>query len=292
MVFILDRRNGKPIFPVEERPVPQTTVKGEQTSATQPFPTLPRPLVPHRLKAEDSWGLTDKDRDACREKIASLRSEGIYTPPSLEGTVAIPGNVGGMNWSGMSFDPVRQLLIANTNNLAFLIKLIPRDEFNAMRETGAVNRLKGEFGRQTGSPYAMYREPLMSPSGTPCIAPPWGKLTAVDLNTGEIRWDAPLGRIPQLALFPKSAEFGSINLGGSMVTAGGLIFIAAAMDDRLRAFDIESGKALWEGQLPASAQAAPMTYSVNGKQFLVICAGGHGKLGTKMGDHAVAFTLP
>jgi quinoprotein glucose dehydrogenase len=292
MVFILDRRNGKPIFPVEERPVPQTTVKGEQTSATQPFPTLPRPLVPHRLKAEDAWGLTDKDRDACREKLASLRSEGIYTPPSLEGTVAIPGNVGGMNWSGMSFDPVRQLLIANTNNLAFLIKLIPRDEFIAMRETGAVNRLKGEFGRQTGAPYAMYREPLMSPSGTPCIAPPWGKLTAVDLNTGEIRWDAPLGRIPQLALFPKSAEFGSINLGGSMVTAGGLIFIAAAMDDKLRAFDIETGKALWEGQLPASAQAAPMTYSVNGKQFVVICAGGHGKMGTKMGDHVVAFTLP
>jgi quinoprotein glucose dehydrogenase len=292
MVFVLDRLTGKPIFPVEERPVPQTTVKGEQTSATQPFPTLPRPLVPHRLKAEDAWGLTDKDRDACREKIASLRSEGIYTPPSLEGTVAIPGNAGGMNWSGMSFDPVRQLLIANTNNLPFLVKLIPRAEYDSMRETGAVNRMKGEFGRQTGAPYAMYREPLMSPSGTPCVAPPWGKLTAVDLNTGEIRWEAPLGRIPQLALFPKSSEFGSINFGGSIVTASGLVFIAAAMDDRLRAFDIETGKVTWEGQLPASAQAAPMTYSVNGKQFVVICAGGHGKLGTKTGDHVVAFTLP
>jgi quinoprotein glucose dehydrogenase len=292
MVFILDRRNGKPIFPVEERPVPQTTVKGEQTSATQPFPTLPRPLVPHLLKPEDAWGLTDKDREACREKISSLRSEGVYTPPSLEGTVAIPGNAGGMNWSGMSFDPARQLLIANTNNLPFLVKLIPRGEYDAMRETGAVNRMKGEFGRQTGAPYAMYREPLMSPSGTPCVAPPWGKLTAVDLNSGEIRWDAPLGRIPQLALFPKSAEFGSINFGGSMVTAGGLVFIAAAMDDKLRAFDVETGKVIWEGQLPASAQAAPMTYSVNGKQFVVICAGGHGKLGTKMGDHVVAFTLP
>jgi quinoprotein glucose dehydrogenase len=292
MIFVLDRRNGKPIFPVEERPVPQTTVPGEQTSATQPFPKLPRPLVPHRLKAEDAWGLTDKDRDACREKIASLRSEGIYTPPSLEGTVAIPGNGGGMNWSGMSFDPVRQLLIANTNNLPFLVKLIPRDEYNAMRETGAVNRFNGEFGRQTGTPYAMYREPLRSPSGTPCIAPPWGKLTAVDLNTGEIRWDVPLGRIPQLALFPKSAEFGSPNLGGSMVTAGGLVFIAAAMDDKLRAFDVDTGKVVWEGQLPASAQAAPMTYQINGKQFVVICAGGHGKLGTKMGDHVVAFTAP
>jgi quinoprotein glucose dehydrogenase len=292
MIFLLDRRNGKPIFPVEERPVPQTRVPGEQTSATQPYPTLPRPLVPHSLKAEDAWGLTDKDRDACREKIGSLRSEGIYTPPSLEGTVAIPGNAGGMNWSGMSFDPVRQLLITNTNNLPFLVKLIPRGEYDAMRETGAVNRLKGEFGRQTGAPYAMYREPLMSPGGLPCVPPPWGKLTAVDLNTGEIRWDVPLGRIPQIALFPKSSEFGSINLGGSMVTAGGLVFIAAAMDDKLRAFDIETGKVVWEGQLPASAQAAPMTYQINGKQFVVICAGGHGKLGTKMGDHVVAFTLP
>ncbi|MGE0129740.1 MAG: pyrroloquinoline quinone-dependent dehydrogenase [Blastocatellales bacterium] len=292
MIFVLDRRNGKPIFPVEERPVPQTTVPGEQTSATQPFPKLPRPLVPHRLNPEDAWGLTDKDREACREKIAASRSEGIYTPPSLEGTVAIPGNVGGMNWSGMSFDPVRQLLIANTNNLPFLVKLIPRDEYNRMRETGAMNRVKGEFGRQTGTPYAMYREPLMSPSGTPCVAPPWGKLTAVDLITGEIRWESPLGRIPQLALFPKTAEFGSINLGGSMVTAGGLVFIAAGMDDKLRAFDVETGKVIWEGQLPASAQAAPMTYSVNGKQFVVISAGGHGKLGTKTGDHVVAFTLP
>jgi quinoprotein glucose dehydrogenase len=291
LIFVLDRRNGKPIFPVEERPVPQTTVPGEQSSATQPFPALPRPLVPHRLRPEDAWGLTDKDRDACREKIASLRAEGIYTPPSLEGTVAIPGNAGGMNWSGMSFDPVRQLLIANTNNLPFLVKLIPRDKFNAMRETGEVNRLKGEFGRQTGAPYAMYREPLMAPNGIPCVPPPWGKLTAVDLKTGEIRWDAPLGLIPPLSPVPKSSEMGSINLGGSMVTAGGLVFIAAAMDDKLRAFDIETGKVIWEGQLPASAQAAPMTYSVNGKQFVVICAGGHGKLGTKMGDHVVAFTL-
>jgi quinoprotein glucose dehydrogenase len=291
LIFLLDRRNGKPIFPVEERPVPQTTVPDEKTSATQPFPALPRPLVPHSLKPEDAWGLTDKDRDACREKIASLRSEGIYTPPSLEGTVAIPGNAGGMNWSGMSFDPVRQLLITNTNNLPFLIKLIPRDQFNAMRETGEVNRLKGEFGRQTGAPYAMYREPLMAPNGLPCAPPPWGKLTAVDLKTGEIRWNAPLGLIPPLSLVPKSSELGSINLGGSMVTAGGLVFIAAAMDDKLRAFDIETGKVIWEGQLPASAQAAPMTYSVNGKQYVVICAGGHGKLGTKMGDHVVAFTL-
>ncbi len=293
LLFVLDRRDGKPVFPVEERPVPQTDVSGEQTSATQPFPKLPRPLVPHQLKAEDAWGLTDKDRDYCRDKIASLRNEGIYTPPSLKGTLAIPGNVGGMNWSGMSFDPTRNLLFVNTNVLPFEVKLIPRDEYNKMRETGAANRVKGEFGRQTGTPYAMYREPLMSPTGTPCIPPPWGKLTAVDMATGEFRWDVPLGRIPQLALLGKKAdEYGSINLGGSMVTAGGLVFISAAMDDKLRAFDAESGKLIWEGQLPASAQAAPMTYSAGGKQFIVISAGGHGKLGTKRGDFVVAFALP
>lgn len=293
MLFVLDRRDGKPVFPIEERPVPPSDVPGEQASATQPFPKLPRPLVPHQLKAEDAWGLTDKDRDYCRGKIASLRNEGIYTPPSLKGTLAIPGNVGGLNWSGMSFDPTRNLLFVNTNVLPFELKLIPRDEYNKLRETGAANRVKGEFGRQSGTPYAMYREPLMSPTGTPCIPPPWGKLTAVDLASGEVRWDVPLGRIPQLALFGnKAAEYGSINLGGSLVTAGGLVFIAAAMDDKLRAFDSESGKLIWEGQLPASAQAAPMTYSVNGKQYVVICAGGHGKLGTKRGDHVVAFALP
>ncbi len=292
LLFVLDRRNGKPVFPVEERPVPQTDVPGEQTSATQPFPKLPRPLVPHQLKAEDAWGLTDKDRDYCRDKIASLRNEGIYTPPSLKGTLAIPGNVGGMNWSGMSFDPVRNLLFVNTNNLPFEVKLIPRDEYNRMRETGAANRVKGEFGRQTGTPYAMYREPLMSPTGTPCIPPPWGRLSAVDLVTGDVRWESPLGRIPQLGLFgARAAEWGAINLGGSVATAGGLVFIAASMDDKLRAFDVETGKVVWEGALPASAQAAPMTYSAGGKQFVVICAGGHGKLGTKRGDHVVAFSL-
>lgn len=292
LLFVLDRRNGKPIFPVEERPVPQTDVPGEQTSPTQPFPRLPRPLVPHQLRAEDAWGLTENDRTACRDRLAGLRSEGIYTPPSLKGTMAIPGNVGGMNWSGMSFDPTRNLLFVNVNILPFEVRLIPRDEYTRMRSSGEANRLKGEFGSQTGTPYAMYREPLMSPSGTPCIAPPWGKLTAVDLASGEIRWETPLGRIPQLApMGEKAAEFGSINLGGSMATAGGLVFIAAAMDDKLRAFDAGSGKVIWEGQLPASAQAAPMTYGIGGKQFVVICAGGHGRLGTKRGDYVVAFAL-
>lgn len=290
MVFLLDRRTGKPIFPVEERKAPASDVAGEQSSPTQPFPTLPRPLVPHQMKPEDAWGISDEDRKSCREQISSLRNEGIYTPPSLKGTLAIPGNVGGMNWSGMSIDPVRGLLFANTNHLPALIRLIPRAEYEAMRQSGATNRMKGEFARQTGTPYAMYREILRGPSGAPCSQPPWGRLTAVDLKTGEVKWESPLGRIPQLGLLPKSAGWGSPNLGGSMVTAGGLIFIAAAMDTKLRAFDVETGREVWAGELPASAQAAPMTYVAGGKQYVVICAGGHGKMGTKAGDYVVAFS--
>ena len=291
-LFLLNRETGKPLFPVEERAVPQSTVTGEASSPTQPFPTLPRAIAPQKLTPEDAWGLTPADRDWCRDRIKSSRSEGVFTPPSLEGTIIFPGNVGGMNWSGMSYDAKRGLLIANTNRLATWVRLIPRDEYNKLRSSGEGNRLKGEFGRQTGAPYAMYREPLLAPNGAPCNAPPWGALTAVDMTTGEVRWEVPLGTIPQLSMFPKSSEWGSLNLGGSTVTAGGLVLIAAAMDNYLRAFDVETGKELWKAELPASAQATPMTFEKNGKQYVVICAGGHGKLGTKMGDAVVAFALP
>jgi quinoprotein glucose dehydrogenase len=291
-LFILDRTTGKPLFPVEERPVPRTNIPGEEASPTQPFPKLPLAIVPQKLTEEDAWGLTPADRDACRQIIKNARSEGLFTPPSLEGTIVFPGNAGGMNWSGMSYDPKRGLLITNTNRIATLVKLIPREEYNKLRASGEGSRFKGEFGRQTGTPYAMYREHLRGPSGAPCNPPPWGALTAVDLATGAVRWEVPLGTIPQLGMFPKSSEWGSINLGGSLVTAGGLVFIAAAMDTYLRAFDVETGKELWKSELPASAQAAPMTYQdANGKQYVVICAGGHGKLGTKMGDYVVAFAL-
>jgi quinoprotein glucose dehydrogenase len=291
-LFLLDRATGKPLFPVEERSVPQTNVAGEQSSPTQPFPSLPHALVPQRFTPDDAWGVTEADREACRQRVKQLRSEGVFTPPSLTGTILFPGNVGGMNWSGMAYDAARNLVIVNTNRLATVARLIPRDEYIKLRASKDGNRLQGEFARQTGTPYAMYRESFLAPSGIPCNAPPWGTLAAVDAATGALRWEVPFGMIPKLGMFPKASEWGSLNLGGAVVTAGNLIFIAAAMDNYLRAFDVETGKEVWKGELPASAQAAPMTYEAGGKQYVVICAGGHGKLGTQRGDAVVAFALP
>jgi len=293
-VFLLDRETGAPLESVEERPVPKSTVAGEEAWPTQPFPTVPSPLVPQKFSAPDAWGATPADREWCAARIEEFRSEGMFTPPSLEGTIVFPSNVGGVNWGGVSYDSGRGLLIAPTNRIALFVRLIPRQEYEALRSTEAANRMTGEFGRQSGTPYAMYREFLRVPSGIFCNPPPWGTLTAVDLATGKVRWETPLGTIPKLAGVPGSGEWGSVNLGGSVVTGGGLVFIAAAMDDFLRAFDVETGRELGKWALPAGGQATPMTYRLrkNGKQFVVICAGGHGKMGTKIGDSVVAFALP
>jgi len=287
MLYALDRETGKPLFPIEERAVPRSTIKGEQAWPTQPFPTAPSPLVPHGLKPEDLFGATPEELAQCREKFAGLRSEGIFTPPSLEGTILFPGNIGGMNWSSASFDPTRGLLIANTNRLATIVKLIPRDQFSKV----AHQNMDKETGPQRGTPYGILRDWLLTSNRVPCNRPPWGALTAVDLSSGKIRWEVPLGTVPGLAKFPDSAKWGSPNLGGSIVTAGGLVFIAAAWDNFLRAFDIETGHEIWKGALPAGGQATPMTYAINGKQYVVIAAGGHGRFGTKQGDYLVAFAL-
>jgi quinoprotein glucose dehydrogenase len=284
-VFVLDRETGKPLRPVEERAVPKSRTEGEAASPTQPYPDLP-PLVPQKMNAAEAWGPTPEDRKWCQEKIGAVRNEGIFTPPEVGGTLAVPGNVGGVNWGGGAFDPARGLLLANTNRLPYLLRLIPRDKVSDEPRSLGENRLGGDFGSQRKTPYAMYREVLASPSGLPCSPPPWGALVALDVNAGKILWQTPLGQVrPGLPA-------GSPNLGGPMITGGGLVFTAAAIDPFLRAFDIETGKEVWKTELPASAQATPMTYRANGRQFIVICAGGHGKLGSKQGDAVVALALP
>ncbi len=288
-LFVLNRETGKPLFPVEERRVPQGAAPGEELSPTQPFPVLPLPLDPATLTAEDAWGITEEDRRWCRERIASLRSEGIFTPPGLQGSVIYPGNIGGVAWGGVSVDPLHSIAIANTNRFPFIITLIPRDRYDAEKKAHP----NADLTPQTGTPYAMRREILRTRAGVLCNPPPWGMLSAVDLSSGKLRWQVPLGTIPRLAKVPGSSAWGSPNLGGSIVTAGGLVFIAASMDQYLRAFDIESGAELWKGELPAGGQATPMTYQgSDGKQYVVITAGGHGRLGTPLGDYVIAFALP
>ena len=290
MLFVLDRRTGEPLFGVEERTVPQDGVDGEVLSPTQPFSALPS-LVPNGpLTAADAWGFTPWDRGKCADQFAKLRSEGIYTPPSLQGTVEWPGYSGGSNWGSVSFDPAHQLVIANTNRLPFVVQLIKREELKAAYESNAYP--DSEFARQTGTPYGMRRELIKSPLGVPCTAPPWGTLTAMNLATGSIAWQVPLGTSRDLAPWPVWFIDGVPNMGGSIVTAGGLIFIGAATDNFLRAFDVETGTELWRGRLPAGGQATPMTYTQNGRQYVVISAGGHGGMGSTRGDYVVAFALP
>jgi quinoprotein glucose dehydrogenase len=298
-VFVLDRVTGAPLLPVEERPAPPSDVPGEEAWPTQPSSGIS--VVPESLRAEDAWGATEKDRAWCREKIAAARSEGIFTPPSLRGTVVFPGNAGGVNWGSSAYDPVRHLLFMNTNRLAMTVRLIPHERLALEATQGTPEeRLRAELALQAGTPYAMRRAPLLSPSGTPCNPPPWGTLVAVDLFSGRTAWDVPLGSVVSgdfkrllVRLFrPALLDSGSPNFGGPIATAGGLVFTAASMDNHLRGFDSDTGRELWKYELPAGGQATPMTYRVDGRQYLVIAAGGHGKLGTKLGDYVVAFALP
>jgi quinoprotein glucose dehydrogenase len=291
LVYVLNRDTGEPIFPVEERPVPRSDVAGEGASATQPFPTAPPPLVPHRLSADDVWGLTAADRDACLATLKTLRSDGIFTPPSVQGSIEMPGVLGGANWSGAAFDPARNLLLVSANILPSIVKLVPRAEFDdPTTRTG-----DGEYAAQRGSPYGMFRRFLQAPSGLPCVRPPWGVLTAIDLGAGTIRWRVPLGSMRGFGGVSGEVPPGSIGLGGPIATAGGMVFIGGTFDPYLRALDVATGRELWKGELPASGHATPITYQVRatGKQYVVIAAGGHAKVTEeKVSDALVAFALP
>lgn len=291
MLFVFDRVTGEPLFPIEERAVPASDVPGEQASPTQPFP--PQALVFTRqakVGEEDAWGFTPIDRWMCKRKIAALRSEGIYTPPSLKGTLVYPGWGGGVNWGGLAFDPIRQRVIVATLQVPMVVTLVPRapdDAFATMAKSGQYP--KSEFGRMTGAPYGMRRETLLSPFGAPCTAPPWGKLVAIDLAQPRLAWERPIGTTAKKA--PITLDLGVGFVGGPVATAGGIVFMAGTSDDMFRAIDTDTGRTLWETALPAGGNATPAVIEVNGRQIVVLAAGGHGGLGTTRGDYVLAFAL-
>src|SRR5262249_51378403 len=190
-LFVLNRDTGEPVFPIEERPVPASDVPGERASPTQPFPSAPPPIVSQRFTPDDVWGATSADRDACLTQVAELRNDGLFTPPSLKGTLVLPGNLGGMNWSGSAFDPERSLLVANANILPAKVRLIAREQFNDR----SLRKEDGEYDAQSGTPYGLFRRFVQAPSDLPCSRPPWGVLSAVDLMAGTIRWQVPLGSL-------------------------------------------------------------------------------------------------
>jgi quinoprotein glucose dehydrogenase len=285
MLFLFNRETGEPLFPIEEKPVPQNWAVGDEyLSPTQPFPSKPASLHPSSLSPDDAWGFTFWDKGACSDQIAALRNEGIFTPPSLQGSLFYPSDYGGNNWGTPAIDPDRNLIILNTRLVAASLKLIPREDCD--KYPGA--------GTQLGTPYCVLITPLMSPLGAPCGPRPWGKLTAIDLNSGDKVWERPLGTFEELAPWPISLMEGPPNIGGPAVTASGLTFIASTTDYYLRAFNSETGEELWKGKLPTGGHATPMTYraAIDQKQYVIISAAGHIGMDEPVGDSLVAFALP
>lgn len=296
-LFVLNRENGKPLIPVEERAVPQTVVRGPQTfgehySATQPFTEI-NLAPPGKLTDKDMWGATMFDQLMCRIIFKGLNYEGIYTPPSENGTLVFPGNLGVFEWGGLSLNSDRQIAVMNPLALPFVSKLKREDENRA--ETIKGSGTEGGFQPMYGTPYSVSLEPFLSPLGLPCKQPGWGYIAGVDLTTHQIVWKKRIGTIrdslPKLMQLPP-LKIGVPGLGGVISTAGGVMFVAATQDNYIRAFDVSNGKQLWQARLPAGGQATPMTYMQNGKQYIVIMAGGHSSFGTKLGDALIAYKLP
>ncbi|TPM44892.1 glucose/quinate/shikimate family membrane-bound PQQ-dependent dehydrogenase [Mesorhizobium sp. B2-2-3] len=287
-LYVLDRRTGEPVIPVKEVPAPGGAIEGDHTSPTQPVSDLS--FNPPPLTDADMWGITMFDQLACRIALHRLRYEGRYTPPSLQGTLVYPGNFGVFNWGGVAVDPVRQVLFGMPTYLAFTSRLVPRAD---VPPPGDAKGSEQGLNRNDGAPYAVVMGPFLSPLGIPCQAPPWGYVAGADLRTGQIVYKHRNGTVYDMTPLPLPLKVGVPGIGGPMITAGGVAFLGAAVDDYLRAYDLTSGRQLWQARLPAGGQSTPMTYTVaDGRQFVVIVAGGHGSVGTKPGDYVMAYALP
>ncbi|ATU91054.1 glucose/quinate/shikimate family membrane-bound PQQ-dependent dehydrogenase [Phyllobacterium zundukense] len=288
-IYVLNRRTGEPILPIEEVPAPTGAIEGDFTSPTQPVSGLT--FMPKPLTGKDMWGVSMFDQLACRIEFLKLRYEGRYTPPSLQGSLIYPGNFGVFNWGSVAVDPARQVMFGMPTYLAFTSRLVPRAD---VPPPGASTKGSEQgLNRNEGAPYAVILGPFVSPLGLPCQAPPWGYVAGADLRTGKITWMHRNGTVRDSSPLPLPFKVGVPGIGGPMITAGGVAFLGAAVDDFLRAYDVTSGKQLWEARLPAGGQSTPMSFALaDGKQYVVIVAGGHGSVGTKPGDYVIAYTLP
>lgn len=288
-IYVLDRRTGEPVIPVREVPAPGGAIPEDFTAPTQPVSGLS--FEPPALRESDMWGITLFDQLACRIAFHRHRYEGRYTPPSLEGTIVYPGNFGTFNWGSVAVDPERQVMFGMPTYLAFTARLVPRDEIPPRGEDEKAS--EQGLNRNDGAPYGVYMGPFLGPLGIPCQAPPWGYVAGVDLRTGEIAYRHRNGTVYDMTPLPLPFKLGVPGIGGPMITRGGVAFLAAAVDDYLRAYDVSTGRQLWQARLPAGGQATPMTYTAqDGRQFVLIVAGGHGSVGTRAGDYVIAYTLP
>jgi len=294
LVFVLHRDTGEPVFEVEDRPVPTDGVPGELLSPTQPFPVRPPPLMQTHIGPEDAWGLTFLDRAWCRRVIEQSRHGSIFTPPSTDGWLMYPSTAGGPNWGGGAWDPERQLLITNVSQVALWLRLLPAEtapppppgDYSAGAPMGPPSRIEG-------TPYAIKQRIFLSPLFMPCTRPPWSTLVAVDLRRGEIAWRVPLGTIEKLSPLPVPLPWGSPLAGGPITTASGLTFIGSTADSYLRAFDTRSGRELWAAPTPAAAHATPMTYEIDGRQYVIVAAGSHMFINAAtIDDYLIAWALP
>lgn len=287
-IYVLDRRTGEPIIPVKEIPAPTGAIPEDFTAPTQPISDLT--FSPPPLTEKNMWGVTMFDQLACRIDFLSLKYEGRYTPPSLQGTLVYPGNFGTFNWGSIAVDPERQVMFGMPTYLAFTSRLVPRDQIppKGQDEKGSEQGLN----RNEGAPYGVFMGPFLGPLGIPCQAPPWGYVAGANLATGEIAYKHKNGTVMDMTPLPLPFKVGVPGIGGPIITKGGVAFLGAAVDDYLRAYDLTSGRQLWEARLPAGGQATPMTYTVGDKQYVLIVAGGHGSVGTKPGDYVIAYTLP
>jgi quinoprotein glucose dehydrogenase len=291
-IFVLDRRDGKLIVPAPERPVPQGAAPGDHVAPTQPFSGLT--FRPEALLTDaDMWGATLFDQLACRIMFKRLRYEGTFTPPSLQGSLIFPGNLGMFEWGGIAVDPVRQIAIANPIAIPFVSRLLPRGPDNPPAPNAA-HPPGSETGVQPmyGTPYGVDLHAFISPVGLPCKMPPWGYMAGIDLKTFRIVWMHRNGTIHDSSPVPLPFRLGVPSLGGPLVTAGGVAFLTSTLDYFIRGYDVTSGAQLWESRLPAGGQSTPMTYEQGGRQFVVTADGGHGSFGTRTGDYVIAYALP